>query len=144
MKKVKILILSLIITTVVGCVEDDSYVLEDSGLVGEWSWLSTDGGIGANIHYTPESIGKEITLILNYDYSYAVYEDDTLVSEGIFNLVLKNSIYSEELTLFIELADNYTHQNVVIGGAIVNLDSGELNISDNFTDGVGSGFERMN
>lgn len=144
MKKVKILILSIIIAIAVSCVEDDSYVLEDSGLVGEWSWVSTDGGIGANIHHTPESIGKEITLILNIDYSYEVYEDDTLVSEGIFDLVLKSSIYSEELTVFIQLTDNYIHQNIVIGGAIINLDSDLLNISDNFADGVGSGFERMN
>lgn len=143
MKKVKLLILSMVIATAVGCVEDDDYVLEDSGLVGEWSWVSTDGGIGANIHYTPESIGKEITLILNSNYSYEVYEGDTLVSGGIFDLVLKNSMYSE-LTVFIELADNYTHQNIVIGGAIVNLDSHELNISDNFADGVGSVFERKN
>ena len=143
MKKVKLLILSMVIATTVGCVEDDDYVLEDSGLVGEWSWVSTDGGIGANIHYTPESIGKEITLILNSNYSYEVYEGDTLVSGGIFDLVLKNSMYSE-LTVFIELADNYTHQNIVIGGAIVNLDSHELNISDNFADGVGSVFERKN
>ena len=143
MKKVKILILSMIVATVLGCVEDDGYIMEDIALAGEWSWVSTDGGIAANIHHTPESIGKEVTLILNQDYSYEVYEDDTLVSEGIFDLVLKNSIYSE-LTVFIELADNYSYQNVVIGGAIVSLDGDTLNISDDFADGVISGFERNN
>jgi hypothetical protein len=144
MKKVKLLILSMVIATTVGCVEDDDYVLEDSGLVGEWSWVSTDGGIAGNIHHTPESIGKEITLIMNIDYSYEVYEDDTLVSDGIFDLVLKNSIYSQELTVFIELTDNYSYQNVVIAGAIVSLDDQTLNISDNFSDGVASIFERKN
>jgi hypothetical protein len=67
-----------------------------------------------------------------------------LVSDGIFDLVLKDSIYSQELTVFIELTDNYSYQNVVIAGAIVSLDGQTLNISDNFSDGVASIFERVN
>lgn len=122
----------------------ESQLLITSDITGTWNWLSTDGGIGFHIHNTPASTGKTITLSISEDYQYEIKENDVSKSKGTYTLILKNSIYSGNPARFIEISDdNYINQHVVLNGIISIADEQQLNIADNFHDGIASQFSKQ-
>jgi hypothetical protein len=80
----KIIILLVIIVFSLGCKKDDSFI-SSSSLIGEWSWLSTCGGI-AGICYTPKSTNQRINLVFTVDSTYRSFINDTLKDSGIFHV----------------------------------------------------------
>jgi|TARA_B110000967_G_C18429542_1_gene337795 hypothetical protein len=128
----------------ISCSSDDETKIDNSDLIGNWNWTNTDGGIGFHIHETPETTGKIIHLNLNENYEYSVTENETEISNGIYELIMKKSIYSGEMKRFIKLQTIDQQYLGFVKNGIINIDENEkLNISDNNADGIGSKFERI-
>ena len=140
MKKT-LLIFILIITS---CSSDDETKINNSSLVGKWNWTNTDGGIGYHIHETPTSTDKTIILNLDNNYSYSILENGSEVSNGTYEVTMRESIYSGEIERYIIYSSEYKNQNTVISGIIRVLDNNNLLIADNYTDGVESEYVRYN
>jgi hypothetical protein len=138
----KLITIFILILGVTSCSSDDEVKINNSDIVGKWNWFSTDGGIGYHIHENPESTGKEIELNLRQNYSYSIKENGTEISNGTYELSMRDSNYSTEQERFITCSGNYQNQNVVLSGIIrvINIDT--LTISDNYDDGIGSGFKK--
>lgn len=83
MKKSIVLVL-IVIAFYEGCKKDDSYV-SSSSLVGEWSWISTCGGI-AGICYTPKSANQRINFVFTLDSMYKSIINDNIKDSGKFHV----------------------------------------------------------
>ncbi len=151
MKKVFFLIFAVVSLGLISCNDDKSDEFANSeisvqtknSLVGNWSWVSTNGGIGNHINETPTSTGKEIMFKISNDFKYEILENNISKSIGTYSLTLKNSIYSTEKQVHIQLSEeNSAVSGVVTSGIILFDESGKLNISDNFHDGIGSQFSK--
>lgn len=139
----KMVYLFVLTLGIISCSSDDEIKINNSDLVGIWNWYSTDGGIAYHIHENPESTGTEIELHLNSNYSYEIIENGTEISNGTYELSMRESIYSTEQERFITYSESYQNQNVVISGIIRIISSDTLTIADNYVDGVGSGFKKI-
>jgi hypothetical protein len=133
----------LILLAMISCSSDEITEIDNSDLVGNWNWTNTDGGIGFNIHETPETTGKTIHLNLSKNYTFTITENGNEISNGTFVLIMKKSIYSGELERFIQFPENYQYTGIVMKGIIKTYESNKLDISDNNYDGIGSGFVRI-
>jgi hypothetical protein len=142
MKKI-ILILVLIIG--LSCNADGENETTNSNLIEKWNWVSTDGGIANNIHTTPVSTGKAVQLNLMKNYKYTITQNGNEVESGIYELVLEKSIYSGEMEKYIRCTptENTPHESVVINGIIKIYETNEMTISDNYYDGIGSKFIKV-
>ena len=125
------------------CSSDEITEIDNSDLIGNWNWTTTDGGIGFNIHETPETIGKTIHLNLSKNYTFSITENGNEISNGTYVLIMKKSIYSGKLERFIQFPENYQYTGIVMKGIIKIYESNKLDISDNNYDGIGSGFVRI-
>jgi hypothetical protein len=125
------------------CSSDNETEINNSDLIGEWNWTGTDGGIAAHIHETPETTGKIIHLNLNENYEFSVTENGTEISNGIYELNMKKSIYSGEIERFIQFPENQQYIGIVTRGIIKTYENNKLDISDNNYDGIGSGFVKI-
>jgi hypothetical protein len=72
----KIVLILVLIVACYGCKRDNSYDFSPS-LIGEWSWISSCGGI-AGICYTPKSTNQKINLVFTVDSMFNTYVNDTL------------------------------------------------------------------
>jgi hypothetical protein len=80
----KVIFILVIILSIYGCKKDDSFI-SSSSLIGEWSWISTCGGI-AGICYTPKSTNQRINLVFTVDSMYKSFTNDTLKDSGKFHV----------------------------------------------------------
>jgi hypothetical protein len=83
MKKLEIIVL-IVIAFYDGCKKDDSFI-SSSSIVGEWSWISSCGGIGG-ICFTPKSTNQRINLIFTADSTYKNFINDTLKNSGKYHI----------------------------------------------------------
>lgn len=116
---------------------DPSDTPEKKGLPGTWKWVRTDGGIANHIHETPASTGKNIELQIKPDFTYAVYTNGTVTSQGTYILDTRNCIHdhtSKQVINFSSLND----QDMMIE----KLDGINLELSDEAYDGTGSLYTR--
>lgn len=139
----KLIYLFILTLGVMSCNSDDETEINNLDLIGKWNWTSTDGGIAANIHETPETTGKIIHLNLMGNFEYSVTENGTEISSGIYELTMKKSIYSGEMERCIQFPENQLYIGIVTRGIIKNYETNKLNISDNNYDGIGSVFEKI-
>lgn len=140
----KNLIYLLILTFgVISCSSDNEIDINNSDIIGEWNWKSTEGGIANNIHETPTSTGKIIHLNLMRNYKYSMAENGIEISSGVYELIMKKSIYSDEMERFIQLTNDHKHLEVVTSGIIKTYENNKLDISDNNFDGIASSFEKI-
>jgi hypothetical protein len=80
----KIMFFLAIMLSYYGCKKDVSFI-SSSSLIGEWSWISTCGGI-TGICYTPKSTNQRINLVFTADSIYKSFINDTLKSSGNFHV----------------------------------------------------------
>ena len=80
----KIIFLLVVIVSCFGCKKDDSFI-SSSSIIGEWSWISTCGGI-AGICYTPKSTNQRINLVFTVDSIYKSITNDTLKDSGKYHV----------------------------------------------------------
>ena len=127
MKKINILLLSLIAVTVFiacGTREDE---LSNEQFVGTWDWAATTGGIG-NINDTPSSTGIQRTITFTDAYIYTVKENGATVSEGTYNLLIEVTPNEHKEKLFIDFSN---YPDVFVDG----IDSSNLYLGDHTNDG---------
>lgn len=82
------LFLLAIIAIGYGCEKNN--VTVPQSLVGEWSWISTCGGIYP-FCYTPESTHQNIRTVYTPDSFYNYYQNDTLKQSVKFNTYIIKS-----------------------------------------------------
>ena len=96
----KIISLLVIIVSVCGCTKNDSFI-SSSSLIGEWSWISTCGGI-AGICYTPKSTNQRINLVFTADSNYKSFTNDTLKESGRFHVYKLISADSKDTSSILQ------------------------------------------
>ncbi|MGV8945822.1 MAG: hypothetical protein ACOH1N_05290 [Lutibacter sp.] len=133
----------LILLAIFSCSSDEIAEIDNADLVGHWNWTNTDGGIGFNIHETPETTGKIIHLNLSKNYTFSLTENGDEILNGTYVLIKKKSIYSGKLERFIQFPENFQYTGIVLKGIIKIDKSNKLEISDNNYDGIGSEFVRI-
>ena len=142
MKKITFLLLLTI--AFISCTGDDKLKIDSSEIVGAWNWTSTDGGVAFHIHETPESTGKDYQLILNSNNSYSLLENGITVSKGTFELSMRESQLFNKVSEFITFSGNMIEvHGLVLNGMITRTDQNTLNIMDDFPDGIGSTFSKI-
>jgi hypothetical protein len=110
------------------------------GLVEKWAWISTSGGnVGSST--TPLTTGKNYILILKENDSYSLLEDGIETAKGTYTLTTKESIYNHKMEDFISFQNSmFPVENGII---TTNEDKTIMSIDDNFYDGFGSSFKRI-
>lgn len=138
----KIVIIFILAIGFISCTADGQTEITNSDLTGKWNWVSTDGGIAANIHKTPASTGNTLQLSLMKNYAYTITPNGNAVESGKYELVLKKSIYSGKMERFIQCTDTEGEQSqsIVTTGIIKIYETNHMSISDNNYDGIGSKF----
>ncbi|MDR7209408.1 hypothetical protein [Flavobacterium piscis] len=138
----KIVIIFILAIGFISCSADGQNEITNSDLTGKWNWVSTDGGIAANIHKTPASTGNTLQLSLMKNYTYSITQNGNEVTTGKYELVFKKSIYSGEMERFIQCTEteNVQSKSIVINGIIKVYETNNMSISDNNPDGIGSKF----
>jgi hypothetical protein len=140
----KMLLLSILLFTLYNCDKNDETKTVDTGIVGKWNWVRTEGGLAFHIHDTPESTGKSIQLYLNDKKEYTTIVNQKIVSSGTYDISMQKSIYSGKSEAYIRLTpDNEAQNPAVLRGNIKVTGNTTLTINDNCYDGCGSMFERI-
>lgn len=73
----------VIFLSVCGCKKDNSSE-KSSGLIGEWSWISTCGLAGTDCK-TPASTHSSLNLIFTSDSLFYIYQNDTLKISSVYH-----------------------------------------------------------
>ncbi|HKJ78177.1 MAG TPA: hypothetical protein VKA10_01525 [Prolixibacteraceae bacterium] len=81
----------------ISCSEGIEINTSEYEFVGDWNWISTDGGLVFNIHETPQTADKSIQLKLTDDSKYSVLENNVVVASGTYEIMPENSIYSQNM-----------------------------------------------
>jgi hypothetical protein len=139
----KLIYLFILTLGIISCSSDNETQISNSDLVGKWNWTGTSGGL-IYFEETPETTGKEIHLSLTENYHFSISENGNEISNGIYELTMKKSIYSGEMERFISLLTvDQQYVGFVKNGIIKIHDNEKLEISDNNYDGIGSGFIKI-
>ena len=96
----KIIFFLVIIVLSYGCKKDDSFI-SSSSIIGEWSWISTCGGIAGGC-YTPKSTNQRINLVLTVDSIYKSIINDTIKDSGKFHVYKVISADMKDTSLVLQ------------------------------------------
>jgi hypothetical protein len=138
----KLIYLFVLTLGIISCGSDDETEISNSDLVGIWNWTGTSGGL-IYFEETPETTGKTIHLTLMENYNFSITENGNEISSGTYELTMKKSIYSGEMERFIQFPENQQYTGIVNRGIIKTYETNKLDISDNNSDGIGSGFIKI-
>lgn len=138
----KLIYLFVLTLGIISCSSDDETDISNSDLVGVWNWTGTSGGL-IYFEETPETTGKTIHLTLMENYNFSITENGNEISSGTYELTMKKSIYSGEMERFIQFSENQQYTGIVNRGIIKTYETNKLDISDNNSDGIGSGFIKI-
>lgn len=136
MKKLSFLLVFVALFTF-SCTKEEVVATEaSSSLAGEWRWVSSTGGI-AGTTTTPTSAGYERKLVLTSDFKFSRYKNAALEKSGTYEIIQAKSIYKAELVDFIKFSDGTS-------SVIMTQSASELSLADNFYDGFGEVYQRIN
>ncbi|HEY1112149.1 MAG TPA: hypothetical protein VGE66_01250 [Chitinophagaceae bacterium] len=128
------LLITLITLGVVSCTKEKTDP-PAADLTGVWQWVRSDGGIGNNIHYTPATTGKQVTLKLTADRQFFFYSHGVLTSQGTYTLENGTCIHDGKQKTRINFSscpDQMIHL----------LEDKSLHLSDEAHDGISSQYSR--
>jgi uncharacterized lipoprotein YehR (DUF1307 family) len=130
----KLIVSFVLIISFLGC-EKDKVVEYSSSLIGEWSWISSCGGL-AYTCYTPKSTNHKINLVFTTDSLYIIYRNDTLI------LSTKFQTYISPTSNFPGIADviKYNNSSIQEEFSIVH---DTLFLNDFCCDGFNSNYKRI-
>lgn len=135
MQSVKnLLLIATIVLGAASCTKPTSEFPE-AGVAGVWQWVRSDGGIGNNIHYTPATTGKDVTLKLTEDRQFFFYSHGQLTSQGTYTLENRTCIHDQKQKTTLNFS-GCPDQMIHI------LDGNKLVLSDEAYDGIISQYER--
>jgi hypothetical protein len=122
------------------CQRADVAPAADLGIVGEWHWVSSRGGLTGKQAYTPASTGSTDTWLLRADSTYqrrTTQPGGTQTTEtGTFSLGSVKSIYSGQPARALVLRGKQSQTFVIqeLGSRLV--------VADDYYDGFGHTYER--
>lgn len=134
----------LLSVMLIACNDAPSTSLDNDNVAGNWSWLTTKGGIGGRINKNHTNTNVQFELILNDDYTYKIMENNIEVSSGKYQLKSQENGKTRSIDTLIIYNNNDKVQNVVIEGVIKRLNPQSLSIFDNNPKGITSHFELKN
>ena len=122
-----------------GC-QKASVTPADQGIVGEWHWASSVGGLTGKQTYTPASTGSTDTWAFQADGTYQRHTTQAsgtqLTETGTFSLGSAKSIYSGQPAQALILRGKQS-QTFIIQELTT-----RLVLADNYYDGFGHTYER--
>lgn len=120
----------------------------DSGLVGEWEWEQTSGGLAGG-QSTPASTGVRTTLVFKQDNTFQRYQTQqgqtSLVETTTYSLGTLRSIRSGQSEPAVTINYHSSGATTVQPQTTlykVDEDGKHLHLSDNYYDGFGSSYQR--
>ena len=125
----KFILATFTLLALLSCRNDDELDIEP--LVGDWTWVSTSGGINGQINDNPTSTGKTIILSLKDDDTYTFTTNGTVTNQGTFKLYKDVSNLDHIERTYIDFSST-GHQ------MIRSSDETNLYLSDDANDGVES------
>ncbi len=112
----------------------------DQGIMGEWHWVSTVGGLTGKQTYTPASTSTTETWVFNSDSTYRrvfIQQGKAATTQtGTFSLGSVKSIHTGQAARALILRGPQAQTFVVQEAA------SRLALSDNYYDGFGHTYER--
>ncbi len=111
--------------------ENNLKAIGTAELKGSWKWISTDGGIGNNIHETPASTGQNILLTFTSESNYNIYTNNVLTATGTYTLSARNCIHDHIQKTVVDF--NSPNVGELMMESLVN---GMLTVSDEAYDGL--------
>jgi hypothetical protein len=138
----KTLISLFILNGLISCEKYNNFLQTNSGLIGTWEWIRTDGGFAFHIHESPFTTGTTYLLKLTAESKIFINENGINIFTGNYMIEKEKSIYTGEIEDYILITENYDIQSIVISG-IVKVDNDSLTIDDNCYDGIGSSYIRI-
>lgn len=118
---------------ILSCRNDDELDIEP--LVGDWEWVSSNGGINGQINDTPSSTGNTIKLSFTSDNKYTITTNGTVTNEGTFRLYKDVSNLDHIERTYIDFSS--TNRQM-----IRNNDETNLYLSDDANDGIESHYKK--
>ena len=106
---------------------------------GTWEWIRTDGGIASNIHETPQSTGKSISLKLTAGNQYVFTANDAITSEGTYTVETRKCIHDGTNKTFLNFSATADKDLMV-----ESIGENTLTLSDEAHDGLISVYGRQN
>jgi len=82
----KLILAVIAVIIIVSCTKEKTSSVNSTSLIGEWSWISSTGGI-AGIKYTPETTGEKRRITFDTDSVFRSYRNDTLKIESKYHLL---------------------------------------------------------
>lgn len=139
----KIIFITIILFGILSCTKNDDN--QHNQFIGKWEWTSTEGGLNSQIHDTPTSTGKTITLIILNDNDYTILKDGIVNSQGTYDLNITNDYTTGGQSQFIKFSENENNPNIIIifNGIIKRVNGVTLTIDDNNPDGIGMIFNKL-
>ncbi len=135
--KINILMILSCMVLFQACTKSDSTSSTSSNVLnGTWHWVSTDGGIGNNIHLTPASTGDSITLVINNN-QYVEQKNGILISNGTFSISSQNCIHTATSKSWLDFSDPAMQDMMVENMTVL-----ELVLSDENVDGLATTFKK--
>ncbi len=84
--KTNLILTVITVIFMVSCHKENTNLINSTSLTGEWSWISSTGGI-AGIKYTPETTGEKRRITFDTDSVFRFYRNDTLKIESKYHLL---------------------------------------------------------
>ncbi|HEV7333300.1 MAG TPA: hypothetical protein VGN63_19855 [Flavisolibacter sp.] len=121
------------------CTKKEAIETPDTRFQGTWEWIKTDGGIANNIHETPQSTGKSVSLKLTADNKYVITANDAITSQGTFTVETKKCIHDGTNKTFLNFSAESDKDMLV-----ESIGDNTLTLSDEAHDGLISVYGRQN
>jgi hypothetical protein len=121
------------------CTKKEAKETADSRIQGTWEWIKTEGGIANNIHETPQSTGKSVSLKLTADNRYVITINDAITSQGTFAVETKTCIHDGTKKRLLNFSAE-SDQDMMVES----IGDNTLTLSDEAHDGLTSVYGRQN
>lgn len=133
---------ALFLMIVMSCKDKEMPEIATDDITGKWLWEGSAGGFGGGV-FKPQK-GERIILEFTKNKDFYFSRNDTVLQKAKYRIEKMESIYGERLGIYYENATpSYFKFRPIIGPVISHLTNKRLSMSDNFYDGFGSAYTKI-